>query len=204
MAYVYRSITLAAGESYVLPAGAELVGVNGSITDEAGCANLANVENLSCYVASIGAFSDTGDPQYGETESSALHPLVCKGIFQNGIYTPFITGDQVGFGQGTNGGCFDGNGIGTAVKGLMPGVIYSEGGSNPSSAEHSGQNCLTYVLIQTVPSLAENLYLWMAHSAPLDGPGTEATDFVIPFKTYQYYIDNGYGGLSMTCPTPAL
>jgi hypothetical protein len=203
MAYVYRSITLASGESYVLPAGAELVGIDGSITDEAGCANLANVETLTCYIAAIGASdNNNGHSEYGETVGAGSSVLVCKGIFQNGIYTPFINGDQIGYGTTASGsvGCFNGVNIASEVKLLIPGVIDTNASAIPSTEIHD-ENCLTFILIKTVPSLAESLYLWMAHSVQLDGGNPGATDYVIPFRTFDYW--DAIPGLTgkPTCPS---
>jgi hypothetical protein len=199
MAYIYRSITLAAGESYVLPAGAELVGVSGSITDEAGCASLANVETLGCYIAGIGAYSAAGDPTYGETNNgSGEYPLVCKGAYQNGIYIPFTSGDlQAGLGGG-NAGCFDGIVLGTKLIEIIPGIIQIDASSVNGTSPSAG-NCLTFIQIQTVPSLAENLYLWMAHSVSMAGDNPGGTDFIIPFKTRQYWLDATFTALPADC-----
>lgn len=51
MACVYRAITLQSGESYVLPAGAELVSSTNPnlITAENGCADTDNLEEFLCY-----------------------------------------------------------------------------------------------------------------------------------------------------------
>jgi hypothetical protein len=195
MAYIYRSITLAAGESYVLPAGAELVGVNGSITSDANCAGTASVETLGCYIAGIGAYSDGGDATYGETNNgSGEYPLVCKGAYQNGIYIPFTSGDlQAGLGGG-NAGCFDGLTLGTKLIEIIPGVI-QRAATVVTGTSSTVDNCLTFIQIQTVPSLAENLYLWMAHSVSLEGGNPGGTDFIIPFKTQQYWVSAGFTGI---------
>lgn len=198
MAYVYRSITLAAGESYVLPAGAELVGVNGSITDEGNCANTANIETLSCYIALIGAsVTDNGNSNYGESEQSGGTPYVIQGVYQNGIYTQFTAGPSTGIGGG---GLFDALGIGLAIQGIVPGIIDYAGHTVVHTSP--SDNGLTYVLIYTVPSLAENLYLWGENTAPLDGSAVSNVTQLLPFRPYSYYESNGYSSLP-TCPTSA-
>jgi hypothetical protein len=197
MAYIYRSITLADGESYVLPAGAELVGVSGSITSDANCAGTASVETLTCYIAAIGAFSnDNGNSEFGESEGNSSTPLSIQGIYQNGVYTPFIDGPSTGIGGG---GCFDGISIGLAVQKVVPGVVDYSG--HTSIHTSPTDNCITYVLIYTVPSLAENLYLWTDNSAPIDS-GTSNVTQLLPFKTYATYENNGYSSLP-TCPNSA-
>jgi len=197
MAYIYRSITLAAGESYVLPAGAELVGVSGSITSDAECAGTANVETLTCYIAAIGASANNDNhSEFGESEGNNSTPLSVQGIYQNGVYTPFIDGPSTGIGAG---GCFDGNGIGLAVQKVVPGVVNYAG--RTSIQTNPSYNCITYILIYTVPSLAENLYLWTDNSAPLDS-GTSNVTQLLPFKTYATYENNGYSNLP-TCPNTA-
>ena len=52
---IYRSIALAAGESFVLPPGAELIGATDStqLSSENDCANLDNVETPECYCFQI-------------------------------------------------------------------------------------------------------------------------------------------------------
>lgn len=198
-----KSIALDPGESYILPAGATVISVSNSViyASENNCAPLTNLEPLGCYIAGIGAYSDGGDPTYGETNNGAgEYPLVCKGAYQNGIYIPFTTGDlQAGLG-GPNAGCFDGLTLGTKLIEIIPGILQRDASSviGTSSSVH---NCLTFIQVQTVPSLAENLYLWMAHSVSLDGGNPGGTDFIIPFKTRQYWLDAGFTALPADCTT---
>ena len=58
----YKSITLAAGESYILPAGATVLSVSNSniYLSENGCAPLDNVETLACYCFQIVCTEEAG------------------------------------------------------------------------------------------------------------------------------------------------
>jgi hypothetical protein len=199
----YKSIALAPGESYVLPAGATVISVSNSViyASENNCAPLTNVEPLGCYMAAIGAYSqDDAGATYGESISGNNAPLVAKGIYQNGIYTPFTTGDMTGL-TGGDLGCFNGIEMGNKIKELIPGIMAVNGTAIPGSTT-ALNNCLTFIQIQTVPSLAENLYIWMAHSVSLQGGNPGGTDFVIPFKTYDYWASiPGLTGIPGPCTT---
>lgn len=184
----YKSIALAPGETYILPAGATVLSVSNTViySSENNCAPLTDLEPLGCYMAAIGAYSQDGDSgsTYGETVDGDTRPLVAKGIYQNGIYTPFTTGDITGLTSPV--GCFDANNVGNKIKELIPGII-SIAGTAIEGATPAAGNCLTFIQIQTIAAVAENLYIWMAHSVALDGGNPGGTDFLIPFKTYAYW-----------------
>lgn len=85
---VYKSVNLIAGETFTIPAGAELVSVSslGSISTTCSTANL---EELACYSFKIaGGMSGSSVPW--ETDETFLTGVVINGV-SNVYVIPFIT-----------------------------------------------------------------------------------------------------------------
>jgi hypothetical protein len=58
---VYKSLTLAPGETYVLPSGATILSVTGgTITSQNDCADLSKLEDLECYCFQIVCTEEAG------------------------------------------------------------------------------------------------------------------------------------------------
>jgi hypothetical protein len=83
---IYRSVTLQAGESYVLPPDAELVMVDGVITSEANCAPTDNLEEVQCYILYSLADNERG--------SDGRHPY--EGGPDSGTYNTYISAVNIG------------------------------------------------------------------------------------------------------------
>lgn len=91
MACTYNSVTLAEGDSFVLPPGATLIAatVPGNLTSENDCAadEIANLETFICYSFRISGACD--DNSQSENWEPALSTVL--GISVSGVFYPFGT-----------------------------------------------------------------------------------------------------------------
>lgn len=184
---IYKSVTLQAGESFTLPPGAQIISASnvGALTST--CPIPTDLEQPACYIAIIPWINNTNDnDDYWELDSDVSY---FSGIYLNNIKTNFDTSVRI-----DNPG-----GLALKLKNTIPAILFSTwsfGGSFPPIANFNGRY---YILIQTIPSIAENLEIEYNNDSPMPtGPGMTFARFA--FKPLSYYQDLGYGNLP-TCPT---
>lgn len=187
---ITKAVSLAPGESFVLPPGATLIGASDSGAFTSTC-DVPDLETLQCYVALIGASVIDGSvQQYFEATNS--HAL---GIIYNGTYYPFST-------------VYSANFVGAFP--LVP--LMSDLGTQAAAAgafiaatgtgifTNPGNGILTFILIKTIPSVANNMVLRVRGTMRTSlTPGQSDLDLSSPFLPLQTWVDNGYTGMP-ACP----
>jgi hypothetical protein len=147
----YRSITLSPGESYVLPAGAQILAVSdiNSISSQNDCADLSKLEDLVCVQIHWAIQPDDG----GSTApwSVAGGPdSYCIGIGINDVEYDFTISNPV---------ADDYSLIKTRINQVsgISGVVTCYDSSNDGAP--TGERIKYSVKLQTLSSIAENIYL---------------------------------------------
>lgn len=190
MACAYRSITLQAGESYVLPPGAEIISATDPTLIESvnDCANLDNIEELQCYIfvliggKNLGLYTPTVPWQSGsETQVNSL--TVGQIVYSNVSATMGDAGDYftsslasiINADQNLNG-------------------ILLDVTSQWQDDDGSDRGAVATLCFKTVPSLASQMYLTI-QTRLIDTPPVEtrayAKVYPIPWDDY-----TGYGKCS--------
>lgn len=184
-----RTATLVAGEKFILPPGAVLKGSTNNNAFTSSCI-LPTLETLACYVAIFA--SNHQEDDYGYFEGNQAY---ITGYRVSGVDTlfpePFRGSDPLGL--------FDLNAIAEALQTAFPGIV-------AYAADTHGDNSrgqLNYLLIQTIPSLAENLELLFQGGAPLDvePQGNIYAVSRVPFRLRSAVISDGYEEVP-ECPAP--
>jgi hypothetical protein len=147
----YRSVTLAPGETYVLPAGAQILAADnpGLITSQNNCANLDNLEELVCIEINWAIQPDDG----GGTApwSVAGGPdSYCIGIGIDDVDYDFLISNPI---------ADDYSLIKTRINAIpaLSGVINCYDSSNNGAP--TTERIKYSVKIQTLSSIAEKIYL---------------------------------------------
>lgn len=159
-----KSIKLLSGESFILPPGAKVIGATDPafLTSKDDCADLTNLETLQCYICAIPiAAENSGDEQYWESRSTVYTSTpALKGYVLNDETPVFFT-------QGTHSNVIgaywfydpgilsDNIVFQTELKTLIPGIVQTVVGN----ANGGNTGTLNYILIKTIPSIADNLEL---------------------------------------------
>lgn len=193
---VIRSITLEKGEQFTLPSSATLLGADNSNNITSTC-DLPTLEALGCYVALIGSYkSGSGEDGYWEADGSRI---AITGIELNGSEKLFQTAEV---GNSFNFyGCLNGYSIANKIKTIIPGIVDIAGGNDQESGSAGALgNCLTYVLIKTIPSLANNMRLIVQGTGPISGGGNEIVKNTTKFIPLDTLISEGYNDLP-SCPS---
>jgi hypothetical protein len=186
-----KAITLAPGESYVLPPGADVLSVSvpGVVTAEKGCTDLENLEELTCYIFVTvghqktpgGGFSTPNFPW--EADKASI-----TGININGTEYP-LTANM------TNSGLFDLGvvqsfmAVNTSVQGMFiaPNIQHAFGNSGPIN--RGGVMTLCF---KTIPSVAKDIYLNVQSELPgTTTPNTGTKDWRIYAIPYAEYTGDG-------------
>ena len=173
---IYKSVTLQEGEVFVLPPGAEVISVSddNNITSQAGCLNLDNLETLGCYIARVGATDDEGEIRFFKEGVDTK----IEGFYLGDEYTSFASP----YSPNEFNSYYDAPGLLFELKTLLPAVFdysyaYYPAGL-PPTIEYANAT-LTYFQIKTIPSIAENLYLYVTSNA--GGPGNRTMIVKVPF-----------------------
>ena len=141
----YQSITLNAGDQFILPPGTQLVSVSdiNNITSTDNCLDTSNLEELTCYVARIVGFNQSdGVGSWFETIPTEYNRLV--GYSLNG--ESVITGSW-------DYNSFDGGFLDDMVS-RIPGIVDH---NHFYTYDGSSVNDYWSYQIKTFPSIAENL-----------------------------------------------
>jgi len=182
---ITKAVTLLPGESFTLPPGATLIGASNPANITSTCP-LPTLETLACFVAMMGGTdSDSAEDTYWEPDSRAR--LV--GFDLSGVRTLFPS--PVG---GVN-GCYDGPGMITQLQTALPAIIFADSGAKVEDSPLGDVgSCLSYILIQTIPSVANNLRLVFTSTGPISG-GTELVEVTVKFRPYADVQADGYEDL---------
>ena len=185
-----KSIKLASGESFILPPGAKLIGASNAslLTAKDDCISTENLEELQCYVClvPIGAKeTNVFNPseQYWESHNNNVtgSPKL-TGYNLNGTYTAFSTGPFVAYDPGY----FLGTTLVDEIKGISGVIDFIYNTANFDIEE--GQ--LNMFIIQTIPSVANNLELVVSVDVPNINPGNANGYF--KFMKYSDAVTAGY------------
>jgi hypothetical protein len=186
-----KSVKLLSGESFILPPGAKLIGATNPslLTAKDDCISTENLEELQCYVCPIPIAAEEGDKtQYWEAVNQTPKLV---GYTLNDTYTAFSTGPFPANDPGTFGGSQ------TAILAEMlniPGIISADWFLNADWDRGS----LNYFLINTVPSVANNLELVVSVSIPATFSGTTTAKGYFKFIPYSTMVSEGSTNLP-TC-----
>jgi hypothetical protein len=190
MAKIIKSVTLVGGEKFTLPPNSKLLGGTDIDALTSNC-DIPTLEALSCYIAAIGSGGDGGDTEMfeGGGGGSGAH---ISGFTFNDVDTNFTAS----YGSDVN-GVFNLTALGIELSSLIGGIVQT---ANAERHDNS-RGAINYFLIQTIPSIANNLKLIFRGSAPLDlTPSTNSQVFSrISFSTRESFITNGYTGIPL-CP----
>jgi hypothetical protein len=187
-----KSVSLLNGESFVLPPGAVLKGSsNNSFTSTC---DLPTLETLSCYVAIVGGGGDSGDGVHAIFEAGNSH---LTGVRFNKVETAFTTGYDA-----NNDGQFDLISVSAEVKAKVNGIVATAYGyrGDLDGGGSGERGSLNYILIQTIPSIADNLELLFQGSMPVAGIGATTATSRVPFIRRDLLVTAGWEALP-DCPT---
>lgn len=159
MACTYRTITLQPGESYVLPAGAEIISATDSatITSVNDCANLDNLEEIGCY----GFVIASHDGSAAGTEVWVPPNVIYTGVTLSNVFYPFAA--PASYSSITD--------IVTQLQGLSFGSSMTNFCTS-SSDDGTADSNKSYIIFNTIPSIANNLELYGYTAGPNNGGGT--------------------------------
>lgn len=187
MATIIKSATLIAGEKFTLPPNSVLIGST-DIGDLSSNCDIPDLEEIACYVFIFAAAAYDGTPsQY--FEGGDAQDVHITGYRFNGIDTIFTTDYKA-----NAIGIFDIDAIATELKGDVGGVIKTVSGVYVNS----GRGALNYLLVQTIPSIADNLELIFAGTIPDDNYNTAISR--VPLITLESATSLNYANLP-ACPT---
>lgn len=183
MSCIIKSVTLAEGETFVLPPGAELIGATdpGAITSVNDCAPTDNLQTLACYTCIIGIGAEDGNAsqlwEAEPTSGSGGGDVRLVGIANKtslgtidtlyNFTTTYDWLDYTGLRANGVGGSTAQTSLATDVMTLIGdlGVL----SCSVSQALNSSHYYNVYVTIVTFPSVAENLSLKVTTSATTSG-----------------------------------
>lgn len=184
-----KAITLAPGESYVLPPGADVLSVSvpGVVTAEKGCTDLENLEELTCYIFVLVGHRENGlvtQTFPWETPNASI-----IGITVNGINYPLTTTmDSAGrFDVGAVGVWINNN---PTLQGLFIDIsVASALGDNGGLAINRG--AVTTMCFKTIPSVAKDMYLNVGTVLPNTVNGAATEDWRVYPVLYAEYTGDG-------------
>ena len=169
----YRSVTLAPGESYVLPAGATILSASdpGLITSQNNCADLENLESLECYATILG---EAGE---GAGSDTVVYDVVTiNGLRVDNVLYNFTTAFNVGDTQAALRACIDTTPFGPMIIDLGTG-----------GAGTTNRGVVAYVVFKTLPAIANDLYFVGTGTGHVSADGGGTTPAVpVEFRVITY------------------
>jgi hypothetical protein len=185
----YRSITLAPKETYVLPAGAQIVSATDPnlITSLNDCANLDNLEALECYVIPLVAT----DADSLDSQSAWMYEAPTKII---GLY---VAGVKYVLNIGmTPDGAFFVEQVEAFIEAnsTLNGILIEVTSSRDDSATRGGIATLCF---KTLPSIATDMYIEVQTNLLDPGGYTILRGYPIPYADFTY---SGDGMCACTSP----
>jgi hypothetical protein len=173
MSCSYQTITLSAGEQFVLPPGAELIYVSdpNSVTSDNDCAKLNQLEDVECYATILG---EAGE---GAGSDTVVYDVVqITGLRVNNILYNFTTPFDVGDTQAALRACLDSTSFGPIIIDLATG-----------GAGTINRGVVAYVVFKTLPSIANDLYFVGNGTGHVSGDGGGTTPNVpVEFRVITY------------------
>lgn len=157
----YTTVTLAEGESYVLPPGAVLVGATDPslLTSLNDCLDLDNLEEFECYVCPIPIGAEDGDDsQYWEPTIGTNSETNITGYTLSGISYNFSTSYE----SASIGNFINTTNLLNELKAVLP-ITFA----TYASVSDVNRGTLNYFVIKTIPSIAKSLYLTIKVKAPV-------------------------------------
>ncbi len=175
---IKKSITLLAGEPFILPPGATLLGSTDSSAFTSDCTIPEDLEELQCYAFVFGnAQTEGSNDQIFEAGGT---PAV--GLQYNNTYYAFPTE----FPADGSTGYYDINGIIAAINGTSAGTIIFEA----STGMHDGgdEGVMSFIVFKSLPSMIQDLSIRFttSNSSEFDG---ELLYFNIPANAYANVAD---------------
>lgn len=190
MPTLIKSVVLAPGESFTLPPNSVLIGSTDETSITSECV-IPTLETIGCYVAILAggpAISDgTADLFEGGSGGANMDGITVNGT--DIMFAAPYAADAVGSYNLTS--------LALELKTLIPGIIATDISFTIDAARGS----LSYLLIQTVPSIALDLKLIFRASASLT-PSAGASISRISFSTLASVSSAGYTPLPV-CPSVA-
>lgn len=171
---IIKSQTLQAGEPFVLPPGAVILGANDVDSLNSVCNSLTGLETLGCYIAFIGSHD------YSSEAFSYKNRVFARGYRLNNIDTLFTT--EINNTDGDE--CVVLTAVGEKLLDANIGVIqYVE---KHVGIDGTDQTCVGMLLIKTIPSVANNLELLFRLDAEDTGQNTNTFPRIpfIPLADY--------------------
>ena len=172
MSCITSSVTLQPGQSFVLPAGATIIGAtdSASIASVNDCADLTNIEDFTCYGVTYGE----SNPGQGVDPQTPVYDTVdIYGIRVNNVDYPFtssittytaLTGIITALNQ-------------TPYGGLFTNVLTA---STPSP----NRGNVRHLSFKTLPSFANDLSFYGIASGQISAPSSGS--FPVEFKVLPY------------------
>jgi len=175
---IYRSIALAAGESFVLPPGAELIGATDStqLSAENDCANFDNLESISCFGTTWG---DSNPGSGGQ--SPVYEDVFLYGITVNGVNYPFSSSVLDTGSTSTE--------ILAALNETPFGASFSDCDTSLSTDSNRGN--VLYVSFKTIPSIVEDFFFYGLGTGQVSGTTSSAVPVTFRVIPYDELIAQG-------------
>jgi hypothetical protein len=193
-ACIFKSVTLAVGEKFTLPPGSTLLGATGGSSSITSTCPVPTLENVQCYIFSIPFDNYDNRPLIGSGSSEP---------WRNGASdAPRIAGYKLGtieknltrgYSPSDSGQITDNVRLIADLKLLLPITNALFG-----SYSNGGRGYANFILIQTIPSIAQNLSLIV--SVNQYGAGTPRTNAYFEAEPYNDWA--GKSGVPVcTLPT---
>lgn len=149
---ITKSATLVPGETFILPPGAEIVGVSSLVGLESGCVDLENIPTMTCYVALIGTNPRNGNlVNYYEGTGEGVGGAV-KGYKYEGTDYDFSRQFNAHGSNDTESGQLDDFALlANELKSRVPAIVAVKTGIMTDSQ----RGVINYLFIKTIPSVAK-------------------------------------------------
>ena len=198
-----QSVTLFAGQSYILPSNSKVVSVSNinNLTEVPPCLNLSGLEAVGCFIAVIGSWAENVgsiiDTGYWEGSGNG-HQILGIEFEGNNYFTP----TSIKAIPGTTSGVFDMNAeVAPKIKALHGIILEANGADNHEASAGDLGISLNYLQIKTVSSYVNKLRLVTRSVADGSISGNREVNAYIKFISYQDAVTKGYVGLPPTlCP----
>lgn len=183
----YRSVTLAPGESYVLPAGATIISADnpGLISSQNDCADLTKLEDLVCYVFVLMADTEHGSATHVWEGNSSDPNVWLRSITIGGAtysLSSIAAADSLGrFDVAALKTLLESN---SGTNGIMISITTSGG---TASNSNGGISTLCF---KTLPSIGDDAYLTVETALQSEGSPTPVTTVRVYAQNYDDYAAN--------------
>lgn len=200
-----RSVVLQPNEDYILPPGAIIIGATDVSSIDSVCADLTDIEEFECFGALMGTHTTKGTDFDSYWEGDSANVVKFEGYEFNGVKTLFNT--PVDVDPNNLHGCLDGPLICTTLMNNFQGILSATPYRN-NTIRNGHDNCMTFIVIKTIPSIGNNLKLILSSTGQGIAPESKVEVFLEfkPIADYSSYLFvNGVDGSGSfmgdeTCP----